>query len=182
MDCIASNGGPLICVPKSALALWRGGDALGEHSQEAVAYRHDYDRACAIRDYLGVVSIGRTAGIVLGDMPMETAVLTSTDGLPLIARIIHVGPSTDIPMLLEAGMNTHNSKRIESVELSIAEPDWHMFDSAYPGDWHDKDCLTVSFPVGVICVDTLEYRPDDHTFLIIHQFSRSRHDSTRPRT
>lgn len=177
MEWIESNGGPLICVPNSALALWRGIDALGDYSQKAGAYRSDYDRACAIMDFLGVVPIGNSMGIVLGDMPMPTTILASTKGLPVIARICCADPSADIPMLLGTGLSPPNAKRVERVIVSIPERVWYLFDSAYPGDWSGKDCLKADFPIGSVYIDTFEYRPNDQTFLIVHQFNSLRHSS-----
>ncbi|MEV4558898.1 Imm21 family immunity protein [Kitasatospora sp. NPDC049285] len=71
-----SGGGPLVVVPASSLHHWGGctpnGSTLGGGPPD------DYDRACAIEDYAGVV----TAEAVLDDpaAPWEDSGVRVTDG------------------------------------------------------------------------------------------------------
>ncbi|MFF4343663.1 Imm21 family immunity protein [Kitasatospora sp. NPDC001540] len=74
---VGSMGGPLIVVPVSALHNWGGctedGMILGNTDQQ-----DDYDRACAVADYAGVISLRGTdsaTALVLGDTPDSTCYL-----------------------------------------------------------------------------------------------------------
>ncbi|MEU6973771.1 Imm21 family immunity protein [Kitasatospora aureofaciens] len=74
---VGSMGGPLIVVPVSALHQWGGctqdGVMLGDTDQE-----DDYDQACAVGDYAGVISLRETesaTALVLGDTPDNTCYL-----------------------------------------------------------------------------------------------------------
>ncbi|ANN18975.1 hypothetical protein SD37_27365 [Amycolatopsis orientalis] len=63
---VESLGGPLIVVPVSALAHWKGSLEGGED---------DYDRACAVNALAGALPVGGTTGLVLGDEPATTCYL-----------------------------------------------------------------------------------------------------------
>jgi hypothetical protein len=65
---VESLGGPLIIVPVSALADWKGSAEEGEGQD-------DYDRACAVNALAGTLPIGETLGLVLGDDPATTCYL-----------------------------------------------------------------------------------------------------------
>lgn len=60
---VESGGGPLIVVPEQELAVWRGAD------------EDDYGRACDVDGYIGLVRVGGSDALVLGDDPASTAYL-----------------------------------------------------------------------------------------------------------
>ncbi|MER5639636.1 Imm21 family immunity protein [Kitasatospora sp. NPDC002227] len=74
---VESMGGPLVVVPVSALARWGGctedGEILG-----GTGGPDDYDRACAVEEYAGVVGLPglSVSALVLGDMPSTTCYLS----------------------------------------------------------------------------------------------------------
>ena len=63
-----SAGGPLLVLPRAALADWQGTDG------------DDYERACAVQGYADIVRIEGREALVLGDEPFPTAVFRR--GLP----------------------------------------------------------------------------------------------------
>jgi len=68
-------GGPLIVVPTSALAAWRGCTDTGVMVGDATAL-DDYDRACAVDDLAGVIAVGGGAlALVLADEPATSCYL-----------------------------------------------------------------------------------------------------------
>ncbi|WP_405983349.1 Imm21 family immunity protein [Streptomyces sp. NBC_00872] len=72
---VRSMGGPLIVVPASALDRWSGctedGVILG-----GTAVSDDYDRACDVEGWAGVISVGTgAAALVLADEPATTRYL-----------------------------------------------------------------------------------------------------------
>lgn len=66
---VESFGGPLIAVPLSALAHWRGGDAEEEDDLD------DYARACAVEGLAGVIDVGPEQALVLADGPATSCYL-----------------------------------------------------------------------------------------------------------
>ncbi|MFE2626344.1 Imm21 family immunity protein [Streptomyces sp. NPDC059374] len=69
-------GGPLIVVPVSALAAWRGCTESGVMVGDATA-PDDYDRACAVDDLAGVIAVGENGAqaLVLADEPATSCYL-----------------------------------------------------------------------------------------------------------
>ncbi|MGW1208054.1 Imm21 family immunity protein [Streptomyces sp. NPDC002499] len=67
---VESMGGPLIVIPVSALAAWRGCTETGVMAGDASA-ADDYDRACAVDDLAGVITVGENGAqaLVLADEP-----------------------------------------------------------------------------------------------------------------
>lgn len=69
-------GGPLIVIPESSVSAWGGctedGSILGDADG-----RDDYDRACEVEDWAGVIAVGAGAAtaLVLADEPAKTCFL-----------------------------------------------------------------------------------------------------------
>lgn len=68
---VESEGGPLLVAPESELAHWCGSTGDGG-SAEAWG---DYDRACSVQGYVGLVNVGGQQALVLGDEPATTTYL-----------------------------------------------------------------------------------------------------------
>jgi hypothetical protein len=84
---IESNGGPLVVLPRALLAAWRGtDDPLPGEAIEATfrwnpgGVATDYDRACDVRDYAGVIAVGSGEALVLADEPLPTTWLPGHRG------------------------------------------------------------------------------------------------------
>ncbi|KUN25533.1 hypothetical protein AQJ23_16365 [Streptomyces antibioticus] len=73
---VESMGGPLIVIPVSALAAWRGCTESGVMTGDATA-PDDYDRACAVDDLAGVIAVGEDGAqaLVLADEPATSCYL-----------------------------------------------------------------------------------------------------------
>ncbi|MFC8829653.1 immunity 21 family protein [Streptomyces sp. NPDC057137] len=73
---VESMGGPLIVIPVSALAAWCGCTEAGVMAGDATT-PDDYDRACAVDDLAGVISVGKEGAqaLVLADEPATTCYL-----------------------------------------------------------------------------------------------------------
>ncbi|WP_440581101.1 Imm21 family immunity protein [Streptomyces sp. PT19] len=69
-------GGPLIVVPASALAAWRGCTETGLKAGD-VGTPNDYDHACAVDDLAGVITVGEDGAqaLVLADEPATSCYL-----------------------------------------------------------------------------------------------------------
>ncbi|MFG2026868.1 immunity 21 family protein [Streptomyces sp. NPDC048825] len=67
VEWVESGGGPLIAIPEVVLPFWTGADG--------VELASDYDRACDVDGYIGLLPVGNTTALVLGDDPASTAYL-----------------------------------------------------------------------------------------------------------
>ncbi|HYO74665.1 MAG TPA: Imm21 family immunity protein, partial [Archangium sp.] len=64
MQWVFSAGGPLVLLPKAVQPRWRG--TCGVPS--------DYEVACSVEGYVGVIEKAGRQILVLGDEPLQTAV------------------------------------------------------------------------------------------------------------
>ncbi|MFF8867359.1 Imm21 family immunity protein [Streptomyces sp. NPDC015139] len=67
LEWVESGGGPLIAVPETVLPFWAGAD-----TEELDT---DYDRACEVAGHIGLLPVGDSAALVLGDEPASTSYL-----------------------------------------------------------------------------------------------------------
>lgn len=105
---VESMGGPLIVIPVSALAAWQGGAESGVMAGDATA-TDDYDRACALDDLAGVITVGENGAqaLVLVDEPATSCYLperraflrwlaaSSEAGLKEAAEAVLTDPATE---------------------------------------------------------------------------------------
>jgi len=84
---IESNGGPLLVLPCSLLSAWRGTDDPSPGEKVEATFRWnpagvatDYDRACDVSDFAGVIPVGSGEALVLADEPLPTTWLPAGDG------------------------------------------------------------------------------------------------------
>ncbi|MGI8882844.1 MAG: Imm21 family immunity protein, partial [Pyrinomonadaceae bacterium] len=75
---VSGDGGPLILMEQKYLTTWEGSDepsngrVIEANSQWVLDVITDYDRACSIEDYLGLINVGEGKAIVLGGDEMAT--------------------------------------------------------------------------------------------------------------
>ncbi|WP_433351889.1 Imm21 family immunity protein [Microtetraspora malaysiensis] len=118
---VTSLGGPLILVPESACRHWQG--APIEHSGS----EGDYGRACAVDGYIGLIDVGPTQALVLGEEPADTTFL------PEQKTLLRWCAAESADDLVEAAIEVIDSGTVpEDEELiwAVHEP-LILFDSAF---------------------------------------------------
>ena len=116
---IDSAGGPLIVTPLSASATWKG------------LATQDYDEACGVEDYLGLLHREWGDVLVLGDERLLTTVIQRAEG-PAIVRWMYA-PTKE--RLVDAAL-TVDLDRVRPVETLIVElrdEPYVVFDAAAEG-------------------------------------------------
>jgi hypothetical protein len=157
---VTSAGGPLLLLEESLLPYWNGIDTS------------DYERACSIRDYLGLLSVGQGQALVLGEEPMPTAwrpFINEQGGM-----IIRWQWANDDNDVIES-INKLQQPIWENtgIILSVSSDPLMLFDAACPGQ--DADCnktgckLSINLTQGKYSIETAHYRPDENTALILHR-------------
>jgi len=160
---VESGGGPLILID-SDLALEWGGLSGNSGSPESLS---DYERACSIDDYLGLLGVQKGVALVLGDEPMRTSVKRLEQDDVMIVRWVWSPNETQI---------------IESLPLALESADWletaltikHssetfvIFDSAEQFS-EVSNLLEFPFSPGLSRISTLEFKPNDSIFLVLHR-------------
>src|SRR3954469_24678614 len=101
---IESGGGPLVVVARAAASRWKG------------ASSEDYDLACAVEDYTGVIDGEFGQAWVLNDEPLRTCVLELPAGL----AIVRWRYAPDEPVLLASVQQFQPSAQqiVESVDIT----------------------------------------------------------------
>jgi len=158
MTWIASTGGPLVILEDRLLDHWEGvGDAvqLGEGT--------DYDRACAVDGWIGIVEVGDGTAVVLGDEPAATCAFDAPSGV-LVIRWIHASSDWDpgdVEKLLKQRWERSAIWTVGSQEQTVQ-------DSAFAGGDSEIDRLHLRLPAGRYEVLTADHRPDPETYMVLH--------------
>ena len=154
-DWIESAGGPLVVMPRSVRADWNG--IAGD----------DYQEACRVDDYLGLVARAWGDVLVLGDEPLRTAVVHRPDG-PAIVRWMYA-PSEE--RLLDAALNSDLDQLppVEMLSIRVLAEPYVLFDSGASGATANR--LEFIPPTGTRTVRTYVIKDEENEVgLILHRF------------
>ncbi len=152
-------GGPLIAVPEAGLPSWLGGDGPGADT--------DYDRACDVGGFAGLVPVGDAIALVLGDAPDATTFLPEHG---LFVRWCAADSEEEL---------------LGGVEEAIGAAEWDpelrwdvpgpvvLFDALLPGsDLRRADHLRVALEPGRYGVRAAHVEPGPRTWLTLVQLRR----------
>ncbi|MEU6307487.1 immunity 21 family protein [Streptomyces chartreusis] len=159
VEWIESGGGPLIAVPETVLPFWAGAD--GDETAS------DYDRACEVDGFVGLLPVGDSAALVFGDEPASTSYLP------------------DHGTFVRWCAADSEAELLAQVPAALAIADWGhevrwkvpgtvvLFDSAWPGrDTERTEHLQVALEPGVYAVRAAQVQPGPETWLGLVQLRR----------
>jgi hypothetical protein len=159
LEWVESGGGPLIAVPETVLPFWAGADSEDLDT--------DYDRACEVDGYVGLLPVGDSAALVLGDEPAATSYLADH------GTFVRWSAAYSEDALL-AGARAALDTAVWETELR-----WHvpgpvvLFDSAWPGAGADREeHLRVPLEPGTYAVRAAYTRPEPETWVGLVQLRR----------
>jgi hypothetical protein len=166
-DWVASGGGPLLVLSESGLPYWNGADEPGSGIIPATEDSPtDYERACSVREWVGVIPVGPTEGLVLADEPLDTRWWCSYESGPMhLIRWVH-GDSTSAVLEALPGLD---GSHLEPTGVLFTNKSERvvLFDSAMPG----TDILTpyssVTLAPGTYTVEIGEFEPNSRTKLLV---------------
>jgi len=158
---ITSAGGPLILLEEHLLSHWHGINT------------GDYDRACGIDDYLGLLDVGSGRALVLGEEPMPTAWLPlsgSAEGM-----VVRWQWADDDESVVEAIADLSKASwEATGIVFDVADRSVVLFDATCSGK--DPDCNRTGCKLNIVLkekrysIETAHYTPDENTALILHRF------------
>ena len=159
LEWVESGGGPLIAVPEVVLPFWAGAD-----SEELDT---DYDRACEVSGYAGLLPVGDSAALVLGDEPAATSYLPEHT---TFVRWSAADSERDLLARVPAALET----AVWEQELRWEVPGpVVLFDSAWPGGEADRqEHLRVPLTAGSYAVRAAYAQPGAETWVGLVQLSR----------
>lgn len=160
MRWISSAGGPLVLIPKVLRSQWRGTRGVPS----------DYEMACGVEGYVGVIEKAGSQVLVLGDEPLQTAI-SSVNGKPCLVRWVYA-PSPDAAESSVAAMEpVHLGAPVESVVIRIANSPLVLMDAGAPGEY-PGDTLELALAPGAYRVQVHEFAPGQDTKFLVHAFEQ----------
>ncbi|OIK25272.1 immunity 21 family protein [Streptomyces malaysiense] len=156
---VESGGGPLIAVPEVVLPFWAGAD-----SEELDT---DYDRACEVPGHAGLLPVGDSTALVLGDEPAATSYLPEhTAFVRWSAADRERGLPAEVPAALETAVWGRE------LRWDVPGP-VVLFDSARPGGEADRqEHLRVPLTAGSYAVRAACAPPGTGTWVGLVRLSR----------
>ena len=156
MKWLSSEGGPLVMVGQSELINWQGVDGS------------DYDRACSVEDYLGLIPVGNSQALVLGDEPCQTALFTINSKDIALVRWVYGEDELTVEKHIRQVPEELFNNPLEQIEYRVEGDEFILFDSVLNGE--AAQGLKIDLPSDKYVVTTVQYEPDEDTSLILHRF------------
>ena len=154
MDWISSEGGPLVVIGKSELVNWQGVDSS------------DYNRACSVEDYVGLIPVGNSEAIVLGDEPCQTGVVSLNSREVVLARWVYGEDELTVENYLKKLSEKAFNNPCEQIEYQAKDDNFVLFDATLNGE--SASGVDIALPLDKYVIKTIQYEPDENTFLILH--------------
>ncbi|WP_028662150.1 Imm21 family immunity protein [Saccharomonospora iraqiensis] len=155
---VESGGGPLIAIPESVLGRWFG--AFGGTTDV-----EDYDRACSIYDYVGVIEVGGKPALVLAGEPAATTFLPEAR---MFVRAV-AGDAEDDEFVALVPSVVAEARWESGAEILVQEP-LVVFDSAYQfARLKEDEFIRVDIPSGRYRVRAAEEEWGDAAVMILVQ-------------
>ena len=160
-----STGGPLILMERQGLRSWRGSVKLTENQTAGdVLYLSDYDRACSVEDYVGVIPVGSSQALIFNDEPLQTTWWPVDKRGGIVVRW-RWAPNQEaiVDVMSKLAVEWENT----GIDINYPKGDLIIFDSALHFEEVDAS-LDVQLEPGTYAVQTAEYEPNQQVSLLFH--------------
>jgi hypothetical protein len=161
LEWIESEGGPLLFAPSSIVHDWHGSEPSTSGGLT------DYQRACAVSDEIDVLRIGAGEALVLGDEPDRSALIARSPSSVLIVRWRWARSEESLLSALNLEKIDRLPSGNEKVFRALADQ-YLLFDSACSGA-EIVNALRAELKAGPCSFDTLDFRPNAGTCVLIHR-------------
>jgi hypothetical protein len=104
----------------------------GLSANSVIGLKNDYERACATHEYLDVLSCGQGKVLILGDEPLQSALVWTDNGNLVIVRWVYAQSGQEEKLVLPTSLNDA-SEVSERVSFQIEDGILVLFDSALHG-------------------------------------------------
>lgn len=162
---ISSTGGPLILIKTSCLQYWKGIFGISNESQGNSIT--DYERACEINDYVGLIDVGSCKALVLGEEPFETTWLSTEDGSGILVRWVWADNDKQVLAALK-NLSLNQIWDATGIEITFSTESLILFDSSNSYDFL-RNKLDIKIQPGTYTINSLFFKPDERVNLLIHR-------------
>lgn len=154
-----TQGGPFVLMPAGRVHAWGGLDSAADES--------DFDRACEIDDYIGVIPLDGGEVLVLGDDPFPTAFLSAPSfGGGYLIRMLW-GESEEAALAAVHDVPP-GDWTTEGVVFDAEDGHCTMFDAVYAGD-STPTRTSFTLAPGRYAIETADVQPDESMCLLVHR-------------
>lgn len=167
LNWISSTGGPYILTNQFTALEWGGVESISKGSKQQ--YSNDYERACEIKNYCGIIFNQNKPILVIGDTPNDMAVLELKENGILLIK--WVGAESEEQIL--ASLHNIDNLTFDDQNLSFPIEDENLvvFDASatFKGSANNK--LFVNGKRGNYGVGVLNFAPTDDLILQLIKLS-----------
>ena len=174
---ISCDGGPLILLEEKFLSIWEGSDTPSKvvSSKQIIVgvldVATDYDRACVIDDWIGLINVGEGKALVLGgDETATTWLPLNEENEGMLIRWICANSKVEA---IDAAKSSSDKLGIgRELDFSVDNSDLVLFAAYEAGnDSEIYSRLKISLSSGKYKISTIQYN-DEQTSLICHRFRK----------
>lgn len=180
--CVGTDGGPLVLIPQPYLLAWEGGSPPSSGRVVQAKFRcddpdapaTDYDLACDVDGYLGVIPVGAGEGLVVSIDPLPACWWSDEQGRGgVLLRWLHGDGTLNTDQV--AASVPEDLWEPTGIRFHIPEGRVYLFDSAYPArelpNMDEDQKLTFFISPGRYSLATALYAPDEENSLVLHRFT-----------
>jgi hypothetical protein len=153
---------------KSSALAWLGTQGLSAGDKSR--FDNDYQRACDVKDYAGVISGIPNEILVIDDLPYEMMWLSDSTDIGLLVKWI----GADSDEQVQAALQDVNMDSFEDFpfQIEVAEPTLFLFDSAWRLADIGDNYLELKLQPGRYAISMLNYEPNDRVSLHLIRLKR----------
>ena len=173
---VSGDGGPLILIEQTYLADWEGSDAPSKgrvveaDSRWGLEVATDYDLACDVEDYLGLINFGEGKALVLGGDELATTWFPLSENQEgILIRWVYGNSEKEVIEFAKAMLD--KIEKDEDVELTVKDSELVLFVAAESGNDEVYPRLNFSLSNGTYKISTIE-REKEQTSVICHHFRK----------
>lgn len=173
---VSGDGGPLILMEKKYLTNWEGSDASSNgrvveaNSRWGLDVATDYDLACDVEDYLGLIDVGKGKALVLnGDELATTWFSLSENQEGILIRWNYGNSESEVIDFAKSVLD--EVKKDENIEFVIEDSKLILFVAAESGNDKIYPRLNFNLSNGTYKISTIE-RENNQTSVICHHFTK----------
>ncbi|WP_309896650.1 Imm21 family immunity protein [Archangium sp.] len=128
----------------------------------------DYELACGVEGFAGVIEKAGCQVLVLGDEPLQTAV-SLLNGKPCLVRWVYA-PSPDVAETAVGAMQSvHLRGPLESSTIRLENSPLILMDAGATGE-HPGDTLELELEPGAYRAHVYEFAPAEAMKFLVHAF------------
>ncbi len=163
MKWIESAGGPLVMIGESSVSDWSGIEYVGDST--------DYQRACSIEDYLGIIEVQSGSAIVFGDEPLRTCWIPDGKRGGVIVRWIYGQDETSLIEIALTGPGSGQFELVSEDSFRSRDEVHRLFDAAIPGGLlRSEEHLSLNLAIGSYAIKTMVVRVETpETAVLLHE-------------